>query len=54
VANLETDTTATDQARAAVERPAELWQLSSRSLTERGGALCQLPQFDAVTVGTPR
>jgi hypothetical protein len=45
---IDTCTTATDQARSAVERSAELWQQGTRSLTEQAGRLWRLPQPDAV------
>jgi hypothetical protein len=42
-----TFTTAADQARTAVERSTELWQQSTRSLTEQTDQLWPLPQLDA-------
>jgi hypothetical protein len=44
----ETYSTAVDQARSAVERSAELWKQSTRSLTEQTDQLWQLPHLDAV------
>ncbi len=42
----ETYSTAADQARTAVERSADLWKQSTRSLTEQTDQLWQLPQVD--------
>jgi hypothetical protein len=42
-----TFTTAADQARTAVERSTELWQQSTRSLTEQTDQLWPFPQLDA-------